>query len=64
MVIFSGCGKADSAECPDLRTLKEYNDGGTLSIRARDDISIHNIFYFIETYLCLFVSKESKIIIV
>ena len=43
MVIFSGCGKANSAECPDLRTLKEYNDGVTLSIRARDDISIHNI---------------------
>ena len=43
MVIFSGCGKADSAECPDLRTLKEYNDGVTLGIRARDDISIHNI---------------------
>ena len=43
MVIFSGCGKADSAECPDLRTLKEYNDGVTLGIRARDDTSIHNI---------------------
>ena len=43
MVIFSGCGKADSAECPDIRTLKEYNDGVTLGIRARDDISIHNI---------------------
>ena len=43
MVIFSGCGKADSAECPDLRTLKEYNDGVTLGVRARDDISIHNI---------------------
>ena len=43
MVAFSGCGKADSAECPDLRTLKEYNDGVTLGARARDDISIHNI---------------------
>ena len=43
MVAFSGCGKANSAECPDLRTLKEYNDGVTLGIRARDDISIHNI---------------------
>ena len=43
MVAFSGCGKANSAECPDLRKLKEYNDGVTLSIRARDDISIHNI---------------------
>ena len=43
MVAFSGCGKANSAECPDLRTLKEYNDGVTLSIRARDDISIHNV---------------------
>ena len=43
MVIFSGCGKADSAEFPYIRTLKEYNDGVTLCIRARDDISIHNI---------------------
>ena len=43
MVIFSGCGKANSAECPDIRTKKEYNDGVALGIRARDDISIHNI---------------------
>lgn len=43
MVIFSGCGKADSAECPDLRT-QEHNTGvNILHIRARDDISIHNI---------------------
>ena len=57
MVIFSGCGKADSAECPDLRTLKEYNDGVTLSIRARDDISIHNII--INRGNCLYWSKDS-----
>ena len=44
MVIFSGCGKADSAECPDLIT-QEFSDGSgvRLYIRARDDISIHNI---------------------
>ena len=56
MVIFSGCGKADSAECPDLRTLKEYNDGVTLSIRARDDISIHNII--INRGNCLYFDKS------
>ena len=42
MVAFSGCGKANSAQCPDLR-MQEYSDGVTLGIRARDDISIHNI---------------------
>ena len=57
MVIFSGCGKADSAECPDLRTLKEYNDGVTLGIRARDDTSIHNII--INRGNCLYVSKDT-----
>ena len=57
MVIFSGCGKADSAECPDLRTLKEYNDGVTLGIRARDDISIHNVI--INRGNCLYVSKDT-----
>ena len=57
MVIFSGCGKADSAECPDLRTLKEYNDGVTLGIRARDDTSIHNII--INRGNCLYWSKDS-----
>ena len=42
MVIFSGCGKANSAEYPDIR--KEESSGITgLYIRARDDISIHNI---------------------
>ena len=56
MVIFSGCGKADSAECPDLRTLKEYNDGVTLGVRARDDISIHNII--INRGNCLYLSKN------
>ena len=43
MVIFSGCGKADSAECPDLRTQEYSNGNAKLYIRARDDISIHNI---------------------
>ena len=57
MVAFSGCGKANSAECPDLRTLKEYNDGVTLSIRARDDISIHNVI--INRGNCLYVSKDT-----
>ena len=56
MVIFSGCGKADSAECPDLRTLKEYNDGVTLGARARDDISIHNII--INRGNCLYMDKN------
>ena len=57
MVAFSGCGKADSAECPDLRTLKEYNDGVTLGIRARDDTSIHNII--INRGNCLYWSKDT-----
>lgn len=46
MVIFSGCGKADSAECPDIRTQARntgIGNGISLHIRARDDISIHNI---------------------
>ena len=43
MVIFSGCGKANSAECPDLRTQEYSNGDAKLYIRARDDISIHNI---------------------
>ena len=44
MIAFSGCDKANSAECPDLRT-QEFSDGSVvrLYIRARDDISIHNI---------------------
>lgn len=42
MVAFSGCDKANSAEYPDIR--KEESSGITgLYIRARDDISIHNI---------------------
>ena len=57
MVIFSGCGKANSAECPDIRTKKEYNDGVALGIRARDDISIHNII--INRGNCLYWSKDS-----
>lgn len=48
MVIFSGCGKADSAECPDIRWEEDsagsfWVGGIGLHIRARDDISIHNI---------------------
>ena len=43
MVIFSGCGKANSAECPNLRTQEYSNGAAKLYIRARDDISIHNI---------------------
>ena len=43
MVAFSGCGKANSAECPDLRTQEYSNGDAKLYIRARDDISIHNI---------------------
>lgn len=43
MVIFGGCGKADSAECPDIRTQENSHGNAELYIRARDDISIHNI---------------------
>ena len=48
MVIFSGCGKANSAECPDIRWEEDsagsfWVGGIGLHIRARDDISIHNI---------------------
>ena len=43
MVIFSGCGKADSAECPDIEYQQVRNVGIELKMRARDDISIHNI---------------------
>lgn len=59
MVIFSGCGKADSAECPDLRTQEQQFDvgsGARLYIRARDDISIHNII--INRGNCLYVYKS------
>ena len=58
MVIFSGCGKANSAECPDLIT-QEFSDGSgvRLYIRARDDISIHNII--INRGNCLYWSKDS-----
>ena len=56
MVAFSGCGKADSAECPDLRT-QEHNTGvNILHIRARDDISIHNII--INRGNCLYFDKS------
>lgn len=43
MVIFSGCGKADSAECPDTEYQQVRGGGTQLKMRARDDISIHNI---------------------
>ena len=43
MVIFSGCGKADSAECPDIEYQQGRGVGTQLKMRARDDISIHNI---------------------
>ena len=58
MVIFSGCGKADSAECPDIRTQARntgIGNGISLHIRARDDISIHNII--INRGNCLYVYK-------
>ena len=35
MVIFSGCGKANSDECPDLRTQEYSNGNAKLYIRAR-----------------------------
>ncbi|MDD6161456.1 MAG: hypothetical protein PUB35_01425 [Campylobacteraceae bacterium] len=55
MVIFSGCGKANSAEYPDIR--KEESSGITgLYIRARDDISIHNII--INRGNCLYFDKS------
>ena len=61
MVIFSGCGKADSAECPDIRWEEDsagsfWVGGIGLHIRARDDISIHNII--INRGNCLY-SKNS-----
>lgn len=58
MVIFSGCGKADSAECPDIRTQARntgIGNGISLHIRARDDISIHNII--INRGNCLYIYK-------
>ena len=57
MVIFSGCGKANSAECPDLRTQEYSNGDAKLYIRARDDISIHNII--INRGNCLYWSKDT-----
>ena len=60
MVIFSGCGKADSAECPDIRTQARntgIGNGISLHIRARDDISIHNII--INRGNCLYTLKLS-----
>ena len=43
MVIFSGCGKANSAECPDIEYQQVRDVGIALKMRARYDISIHNI---------------------
>ena len=43
MVAFSGCGKANSAECPDIEYQQVRDVGIALKMRARDDISIHNI---------------------
>ena len=56
MVIFSGCGKADSAECPDIRTQENSHGNAELYIRARDDISIHNII--INRGNCLYIYKS------
>ncbi|MDY4012550.1 MAG: hypothetical protein SOY61_02520 [Campylobacter sp.] len=42
MVIFSGCGKADSAECPDIEYQQVRGVGIEFKMRARDDISIYN----------------------
>ena len=43
MVAFSGCDKANSAECPDIEYQQVRGAGTQLKMRARDDISIHNI---------------------
>lgn len=52
MIAFSGCDKANSAECPDI----EYQQfGGIIKMRARDDISIHNII--INRGNCLYFSR-------
>ena len=56
MVAFSGCGKANSAECPDLRTQEYSNGDAKLYIRARDDISIHNII--INRGNCMYMDKN------
>ena len=57
MVIFSGCGKADSAECPDIEYQQVRGVGIEFKMRARDDISIHNII--INRGNCLYWSKDS-----
>ena len=56
MVIFSGCGKADSAECPDIEYQQVRDVGIALKMRARDDISIHNII--INRGNCLYMDKN------
>ena len=55
MVIFSGCGKADSAECPDIEYQQVRGVGIEFKMRARDDISIHNII--INRGNCLYFDK-------
>ncbi|MCI7077304.1 MAG: hypothetical protein MR931_08530, partial [Campylobacter sp.] len=56
MVAFSGCGKADSAECPDTEYQQVRGVGTQLKMRARDDISIHNII--INRGNCLYTDKN------
>lgn len=56
MVIFSGCGKANSAECPDTEYQQVRGVGTQLKMRARDDISIHNII--INRGNCLYTDKN------
>lgn len=43
MVIFGGCGKADSAECPDTEYQQVRGVGKELKMRARDDIIINRV---------------------
>ena len=59
MVIFSGCGKADSAECPDIEYQQVRGVGTQLKMRARDDISIHNII--INRGNCLYYLHNSGV---
>ena len=55
MVAFSGCGKANSAECPDIEYQQVRGVGIEFKMRARDDISIHNII--INRGNCLYFDK-------
>ncbi|MDY4444789.1 hypothetical protein [Campylobacter sp.] len=56
MVAFSGCGKANSAECPDIEYQQVRGVGIEFKMRARDDISIHNII--INRGNCLYTDKN------